>query len=165
MVKMISHVVAFETPVPKVYSALPPPPEDLDTVLAIMFMGPSPPTETDYKWLRPLLVRRQCVERALEFLILNHADYKDIEIDWTNFNNYSEDIPPVSIIYKELESNIITEAKPMHDMHSEEGMSTGDCPFIVHGLTGKQYDSRLPNTLKAIALKHWNSSGKVLGVG
>ena len=38
--KMASHVIAFESPVPKLYQSLPPPVEDLDEVLAILFTGP-----------------------------------------------------------------------------------------------------------------------------
>ena len=50
-------------------------------------------------------------------------------------------------------------------MHSEDRTDSGECPFIVHALTGEQHDSKLPNELKAIAMKHWNQGSKVLGVG
>ena len=46
--KMISHVMAFESPVQKIYHALPPPREDLDDVLAILFTGPIKPRKEDY---------------------------------------------------------------------------------------------------------------------
>ncbi|PBK83799.1 hypothetical protein ARMGADRAFT_1037623 [Armillaria gallica] len=56
--KMIAHAVAFESPTPKVYDFLPPPVEELDDVLAIMFTRPrepvkypedSPPVSIQYK--------------------------------------------------------------------------------------------------------------------
>jgi hypothetical protein len=56
MRKMTSHVVAFESPIPKVYHALPPPIEDLDEVLAILFTGPCKPCDKDFA-RTPLLVR------------------------------------------------------------------------------------------------------------
>ena len=48
MRKMKANVVAFESPIPKIYSVLPPPREDLDEVLAILFTGPSKPTSEDF---------------------------------------------------------------------------------------------------------------------
>ena len=61
--------------------------------------------------------------------------------------------------------NKVVEAKSVFDMHNEEGTDSGKCAFIVHGLTGEQHDAKLPNELKAIAMKHWNQGGKVLGIG
>ena len=58
--KMKSNVIAFESPIPKVYDKLPPPRSDMDDVLAIMFTGPCKPTEDDFK-RTPLLVRRNHV--------------------------------------------------------------------------------------------------------
>ena len=48
MRKMKANVVAFESPIPKIYSVLPPPRGDLDEVLAILFTGPSKPTSEDF---------------------------------------------------------------------------------------------------------------------
>ncbi|KAF8877204.1 hypothetical protein BD779DRAFT_1448730 [Infundibulicybe gibba] len=87
MRKMVSHVVAFESPIPKVYKALPPPLEDLDDVLAVLFTGPSRPTQEDFS-RTPLLVRRNYVARALTWLKLNHPDYADLEISLDNLNRY-----------------------------------------------------------------------------
>ena len=39
--KMTSHVVAFQAPIPRLYRALPPPVEEMDEVLAILFTGPT----------------------------------------------------------------------------------------------------------------------------
>lgn len=44
MQKMKANVIAFESPVAKVYHELPPPREDLDDILAILFTGPCKPT-------------------------------------------------------------------------------------------------------------------------
>jgi len=72
-----------------------------------------------------------------------------------NLKQYPEDEPPVNVIDKESDTNKIVEAKSVFDMHSQEGIDSGDCPFIVHTLTGEQYNAKLPNMLKAIVL--WNS--------
>ena len=105
MAKMISHVIAFESPLPKIYAALPPPLEDISDVLAIMFTGLSSPCREDYKGrLAPLLVRRSRVVCALNWLILNHPDYEEVMVDYNNLSQYPEDEPPVSVIHKQADS-------------------------------------------------------------
>ena len=63
--KMASHVIASESPVPKIYHHLPPPVEELDEVLAILFTGPCKPTEKEFQHT-PLLVRRKEITHVLE---------------------------------------------------------------------------------------------------
>ena len=48
MRKMKANVVAFESPTPKIYTVLPPPRDDIDDVLAILFTSPSKPTQEDF---------------------------------------------------------------------------------------------------------------------
>ena len=98
MRKMKANVVAFQSPTPKIYSILPPPRDDINDVLAILFTGPSKPTLEDFAWT-PFLVRQNAVINALNWLKLNHADYADIEVSETNMKQYREDMPPVSIKY------------------------------------------------------------------
>ncbi len=46
--KITANVVAFQSPVPKVYRVLPPPCEDLDEVIAILYTGPCKPKPDNY---------------------------------------------------------------------------------------------------------------------
>ena len=55
MHKMIANAVAFEHPMQKIYTVLPPPIEEMDEVLAFIFTGPCQPTEDDFHRI-PLLV-------------------------------------------------------------------------------------------------------------
>ena len=162
--KMTAHVIAFESPLPKVYRILPPPVEDMDDVLAILFTGPSKPTEQDLTRL-PLLVRRNHVRKALEWLKLNHVDYKDLEISYENLEKYPEDTPPVSVEYRCEESNKVPEGTSTFDNEVDDGVATGDCPFIVHGLTGVQLETKTVDAQKALALRHWSNRGKALAIG
>ena len=164
MRKMKANIIAFESPVPKIYSILPPPRDDLDDVLAILFTGPKKPTPEDFA-RTPFLVRRNAVIRALEWLKLNHADYADIEISHKNMKTYEENAPPVSVEYRESTSNKVPEGTSVFDQEEEDGTEEGDCAFTVHGLNGEACDSMTPNALKAIALRHLNSGGKILAVG
>jgi hypothetical protein len=77
MRKMKANAIAFLAPIPKIYNMLPPPREDIQEVLAIMFTGPCKPTADDFK-RTPFLVRQNHVKRALVWLLLNHADYADV---------------------------------------------------------------------------------------
>ena len=164
MRKMKANVVAFESPVPKIYSVLPPPRKDLDEVLAILFTGPSKPTSEDFS-RTPFLVRRNAVIAALEWLKLNHADYAKIEISREHMDQYDEEMPPVSIEYKESVTNKVPEGTSVFDQEEEEGTEEGDCAFTVHGLTGETLNSMSPNAMKILALRHLNNNGKMLAVG
>ena len=164
MRKMKANVVAFESPVPKIYGVLPPPREDIEEVLAILFTGPSKPTPEDFA-RTPFLVRRNAVINALEWLKLNHADYADMEISNENMAQYEETMPPVSIEYRPAETNKVPEGTSVFDCEEEDGTTEGDCAFTVHGLTGETLQTMAPDALKALALRHLNSNGKMLAVG
>jgi len=106
---MIANAITFEHPMQKIYTLLPPPIEEVDEILAFIFTGPCQPTEEDFK-RTPLLVRRNKVGKALEWLKLNHKDYSDLEISYKNLESYPEDMPPVIIDYRHSMTNRIPEA-------------------------------------------------------
>ncbi|KAF8232128.1 hypothetical protein L208DRAFT_1032704, partial [Tricholoma matsutake] len=113
----------------------------LDEVLAVLFTGPCRPTEKDFK-RTPLLVRRNHVARALEWLKLNHADYPDLDISYDELNRYPEDTPPVGVQYQHSLTNKVEEGTSVFDDAVDDGIEAGDCPFVVHGLTGEQLDTK-----------------------
>ena len=164
MHKMIANAVMFEHPMQKIYSVLPPPIKEMDEVLAFIFTGPCQPTEDDFHRI-PLLVCRNKVAKALEWLKLNHRDYADLEISYKNLESYPEDSPPVVINYRHSATNKIPEATSVHDMELEHGTEEGGCPFTVHTLTSEEYDTTSSETLKAMAAKHLDDGGKVLAIG
>ncbi|TFK59663.1 hypothetical protein BDN72DRAFT_780417 [Pluteus cervinus] len=161
---MVSHVIAFEAPTAKVYHQLPPPLKDMDDVVAILFTGPVQPSKEDFA-KTPFLIRRAKVIAALKWLKLNHRDYTDITISKENMNQYPENSPPVSVQYKYAESNVIAETQDLTNMETEVGVTSGDCPCVVHGLSGQAMVTKTAETLKSIALKHMNAGGKMLAVG
>ena len=164
MRKMKANIIAFESPIPKIYNILPPPRDDMDDVLAILFTGPCKPTSEDLK-RTPFLVRRNHVAKALEWLKLNHCDYADIEISSKNLDQYDENSSPVSIEYRESNANKAVEGTSVFDKEIEDGTEEGECSFSVHGLTGEAIDTMTTNAIKAIALRHLNNGGKMLAVG
>ena len=164
MRKMKANAIAFQTPIPKVYDVLPPPKEDIEDILAIMFTGPCKPTVADFQ-RTPFLVRRNHVKLALNWLILNHADYADVKLSDSNLQSYPEDMPPVSVEFKQMESNKTPEGMSVFDIDDEDGTEEGMCSFTVHGLTGEQLNVMSINQIKAKALHHLNTQGKFLAIG
>ena len=50
------------------------------------------------------------------------------------------------------------ESVSLHNTEDEEGTEEGECPFIVHGLTSNDLETKTTKQLKALALCHFNSS-------
>jgi hypothetical protein len=169
MRKMSANAITFAHPMPKIYNVLPPPKEELDEVLAFIFTGPCAPTQDDFKRC-PMLVRRNKVAIALEWLKLNHIDYHDLEISYDNLNTYPEYGIPVEVNYRHSTTNKVAEAVSVHNDDEEDGTFEGECSFVVHGLTGEQLAEKgeHPDVMRMIAMAHLNNKqnpGKVLAIG
>jgi hypothetical protein len=74
MHKMIANAIVFENPTPKICNIMPPPLDKLDEILTFIYTGSYRPTKSDLEWTL-LLVRRNKVANALNWLKLNHVDY------------------------------------------------------------------------------------------
>ncbi|TFK55360.1 hypothetical protein OE88DRAFT_1608444, partial [Heliocybe sulcata] len=122
------------------------------------------PTEEDFK-RTPLLVSHNRVSGALEWLKLNHQDYHDIDISYENIRSYPETSPPVTVSYHKETDNKEELSKSLHDTGEEEGSTSRPCPLVVHGVTGSQLHTQTMKSLKATALKHLLSGGKIMAVG
>jgi hypothetical protein len=59
--KMHANAITFHNPVAKIYDTLPPPIEDLDEVLAVMFTGPCQPTRKDVQRTVHLYLYEDCM--------------------------------------------------------------------------------------------------------
>jgi hypothetical protein len=165
--KMVANVIMFANPTVSVYRMLPPSRDEMKEVLAFIFTGSAQPTDEDFK-RTPFLVRREKVSKALDWLKLNHSDYKDLEISRENLDSYPLSGVPIVVDYKRTsqdDSNKIPSAMSSHDMEEEEGTEEGICPFTVHGITGEEFTKLSMTALKARALKHLEDQGKMLGIG
>lgn len=166
MHKMRANAILFANPMPKIYHVLPPPKEEISEVLAFIFTGPCQPTKDDFRRI-PLLVRRNKVAKALEWLKLNHIDYEDLTISYKNLDEYPEDMPPIAVDFHETDgsTNKNPEATAVNDNDVEDGVEAGDCPFTVHGLNGEELSSMSLKALTAVALQHLTNNGKTLAIG
>ena len=166
-VKLKGNVILFTKPVQKVYAVLPPPKEELQEVLAVVFFGPTQPTVDDYKRI-PLLVRHKVVINALSWLKLNHSGYKDLSISLENLSQYREDEPPVVVEWRWSSNGTVQPgglSKHSQDAKEEEGVTEGKCPFVVHGLTSDRLLGKTAEQLKSMALNHMENDGFALGIG
>ncbi|KIM40842.1 hypothetical protein M413DRAFT_44362, partial [Hebeloma cylindrosporum] len=139
----------------------------MSEVLAFVFLGSARPTEEDLQ-RTPMLVRRNRVAAALEWLKLNHADYADLTISKKNLETYAVTGMPVAIDYRETnedQGNKIPSAMSKFDAENEEGTAEGPCPFTVHGLTGEEYSTLTIAGLKIRALQHLDKNGSSVGFG
>jgi len=146
MHKLSANAVFFSTPMPKIYKVLPPSLSELDEVLAFVYLGPTQPTEKEFK-RTPLLVHRNKVALALEWLKLNHIDYTDLNISYDNLNAYPEHEPPVQVDYHYKELTEQAENSAVTEIDTDNAVSDGECPFVVHGLAGIQIESQSAKAL------------------
>ena len=166
-VKLKGNVILFTKPMHKVYTALPPPKDELQEVLAIVFFGPTQPTVDDYKRI-PLLVRHKKVIDALSWLKLNHSGYQDLSISLENLSQYKEGEPPVVVEWRwSVNGTVQPEGLSKHSQDSgeEEGVIEGKCPFIIHGLTSDRLAGKTTEQLKSLAFNHMENNGSALGIG
>ncbi|KAJ3968629.1 hypothetical protein EV361DRAFT_805281 [Lentinula raphanica] len=161
--KLVSNVVAFENPTPQIYSILPPPRKDLDNVLAIMFSGTVKPTAEDYKNAL-LLVRQNVVANAINYLIVNHADFADVTFSPENLAEYPEDVPPVAVEFFLKGSNRNAEGVSVHDNLEDDGIEGDECVFTVHGIVGDALKNMTTQQLIGTAAQHLDKEGKFLRI-
>ncbi|PBK94262.1 hypothetical protein ARMGADRAFT_927609 [Armillaria gallica] len=122
---MISHVIAFKSLVSKVYSILPPPCDELDEVLAVMFTGPTLPTEEEMEHT-PLLVRHRNLSEA-------------------NMSTYLDGKAPITVVYKDRSGNKVPEGTSVFNNDEVDGTTEGPCPVVVHGLIGEYLKTKSIN--------------------
>ena len=66
--------------------------------------------------------------------------------------------------YFKSETNKNSESTAVNDREIEDGTESGSCPFVVSGITGEEFSTKKLKAIKAIALKHLTSNGKILAI-
>ncbi|KAI0355693.1 hypothetical protein OH77DRAFT_1402759, partial [Trametes cingulata] len=161
---LAANVIVFGQPVDRVYDILPPPRSDMEECLAILFVGSARPSDQDVQ-RTPFLVRHHRVMEALQWLKLNHRLYYEIEISSTNLASYPEDAPPVGVIYRPSESGVQAESLPVYETTSDRFTSSGDVPFIVHGLNAPDLARMTYDAKVALAIRHFDGGNPALAYG
>jgi hypothetical protein len=148
----------------KIHDILPPPRKELEEVLAVLFVGHTAPGPEELKRL-PLLVRRNEVRRALNWLILNNTDYVDVTLSEENLAQYNDNEFPVTVEWMTCPDNS-QEPGAATETGIDEGTSSGECSFSVQGVTGHEMTQFTTRQFKIAAMKHLaDPKGKMLLVG
>jgi hypothetical protein len=165
---MSANAIMFSQPVLSILNKLPPTKDEMSEILAFVFMGSAAPTQEDFD-RTPMLVRKNKVAAALEWLKLNHEGYADLEISMDNLDTYADKDIPVVVDFRRTDpkdsNSIPAGALAVHEDDKEYGTKEGPCTFAVHGLTGTEYETATMKTIKAVALQHLTQKGKMLGIG
>ncbi|PBK65095.1 hypothetical protein ARMSODRAFT_892228, partial [Armillaria solidipes] len=137
---------------------------ELDEVLAVLFTGPTLPTEEEMK-RTPLLVRHRYAMDTLCWLGLNHCDYGDVELSEANMATYIDGKASVAVMYKDCEGNKVPEGMSVFDNEEADGTTEGPCPVVIHGLIGEVLESKSLREQKTMATCHFKANRGVLTVG
>ncbi|KAE9401654.1 hypothetical protein BT96DRAFT_956435 [Gymnopus androsaceus JB14] len=161
--KLIANAVIFANPTAELYQFLPPPIEELDDIIAVIFTGPCEPQPSDLRH-SPFFVRNQKIYEALEWLKLNHSDYTDLDMNVAKatLKRYPVEGVPVTMEYEISESNKIPKAVGLDDKDEEDGTEEGCCPFRVHGLTETKVKNMSHKEMKVEAMQYLKEGGKML---
>ena len=162
--KMMSNIVAYENPTPKIYSILPPPLADNDALFSVVFFGPEYPSDAT-QMRSPLLVREHMVCAAIEWLINNSSDYFNVKFSETNMRQYPSMGNPFAFTYAFSKVNRGPENTSVNETMEEDGTSVGDCPYVIHGLLGSDVVDKNWTQMTTMAMRHLKPDQKVLAVG
>ena len=155
----------FNNPSAEILEHLPPPIEELNDIIAVIFTGPCEPHPKDLEQ-SPFFVRNKKTYYALQWLKRNHKDYYDLDLNITksNLSHYPDAGIPISMEYQFSESNKIPEATGLNEQEANDGTEFGHCPFRVHGLTEERFQSMTHKQMKMEAMEYSKSGGKLLGI-
>jgi len=111
-------------------------------------------------WLDVWMCLKHCIG-----LKLNHTRLLWLKFQKRTWQSYPEDGPPVVVDYYPSSSNKNPESTSVMIWMRKMVHQKVPCPFIVHGLTGEEFSTKTMKTIKAIALQHLTSEGKILAIG
>lgn len=161
---LATNVIIFGQPVDRMYSALPPPRQDIEQCLAILFVGAAKPTDEDVR-RTPFLVRHSNVLRALNWLQLNNPHYSDITISLENLATYPEDSPPVCVIHRPHSSTAGPENLAVYESGNERSVTDGESSFVVHTLHAHDLARMTYDAKVAAAIRHFEDGHAALAYG
>lgn len=160
------HAMIFPQRPEKLTAVLPPTVDEVMTYICVVFVGSSRPSE---QWIRdkakPLLVRREKVRNALQWLKMNNPLYKDVTISTERIEALPKDsVLPFPIEYQELSTRIETTTSgydPTLRAHAPSFTeSVGDNSIFSSIVVADVDGESSASALSAAALRHLTTVGK-----
>ena len=162
--KIRGNVIAFNNPTVEIDRKFPIPLDEAREIFTVIFGGPSHPSQEDLG-RTPLLVRAGAIKDALEWLITNSYDYDDVTISSDNLSMCPESGMPFVVAFNHQFSNKSVENSCVNETDDEEGITSGQCPFILHGLVGDAAVNQPYWSMTAIAVCNLKRHNKIFVVG
>ncbi|KAF7979063.1 hypothetical protein HWV62_43549 [Athelia sp. TMB] len=163
MHKMHANVISFANPTVHVYDTLPPPRSEIEDVISFIFVGPCKPTKRDLE-RTPMIVRRDKVSKALEWLKLNNQYYAELTISYENLAEYADYGSPVTVAYRETNDTEDTVGQAANHNEGEDGTNEGRCSLVIQGLEGSDFGNKSWEEMTAIAVEHLTMGGGSMAV-
>ncbi|KAF7983177.1 hypothetical protein HWV62_23418 [Athelia sp. TMB] len=165
---MRGHVIIFPQRPSKIAQLLPPSMDDIITPICVMFTGSEPPTK---EWIEekatPLIVRREKVRAALQWLKLHNPLYKDVVLNHGLLDGLAErQVLPVQVDHmmpSESTSVLTSGYTPsvgVDSVFSAQDIRGMDQEEIFNSVVVMDVDANAPsNELKAAAMRHIKKDG------
>ncbi|KAG0696053.1 hypothetical protein DFH29DRAFT_760234, partial [Suillus ampliporus] len=158
---MKGHIIIYPQNPSAIAQVLPPSLDEVVTPICVLFVGSSPPTQ---EWLQtkasPLIIRRERVRRALEWLSRHNRLYKDVIIDHGALDELEcEQLLPVHIQHVPVDKgeDMLTSR---YDTNVSEPQTSTESAMPFQNVVVSDVDVHAPsNELRAAALHHMKQHG------
>ncbi|KAF8999407.1 hypothetical protein BDQ17DRAFT_1500299 [Cyathus striatus] len=166
------HVIVYPQNPSKLESILPPAMEDVITPICVLFVGSSPPSR---EWLcakaKPLLVRRERVRKALDWLKSHNPLYSEVVIDYERIASLDKEfLPPFHVehIHENESADVLVARYDNVDIPTStpadlerDGLLASDPEEVFQSVVITDVDVNAPaHELRAAALRHFKQKGK-----
>ncbi|KAJ7165491.1 hypothetical protein C8R43DRAFT_823581, partial [Mycena crocata] len=162
------HIIVYPQRPSSIAKTLPPSLTDIITPICVIFVGSQPPTA---EWLktkaRPLIVRKERVLRALDWLKVHNRLYRNVFIDREVLKDLpDETIPPFHIQHIVPNAGIDTttsdyvpgSASPPSEFPNSSDNTSTEIPF--QSVVVDDVDGNAPsNELRSAAMRHLQKAG------
>ncbi|KAJ7120682.1 hypothetical protein C8R43DRAFT_866361, partial [Mycena crocata] len=163
------HIIVYPQRPSVIAKTLPPSLEDITTPICVIFVGSHPPTS---EWLKtkalPLIVRKERVMRALDWLKIHNRLYRDVFIDRDVLKELPDEaIPPFHVQHIVPNSGIDATTSDYVPGSSEPStaaglpdVSTVQPEISFQSVVVTDVDGNAPsNDLRSAALRHMQKAG------
>ncbi|KAJ7177004.1 hypothetical protein C8R46DRAFT_832639, partial [Mycena filopes] len=159
---VIGHIIVYPQRPSSIAQSLPPSLEDIITPVCVIFVGSKPPTAD---WLRkkatPLIVRKERVLKALQWLKIHNHLYSEVPIDAEVIDSLPEEsILPFHIQHILPSAGIDATTSDYVPGSSQPQGPAAELPNISSSVVVTDVEGNAPsNDLRAAALRHMKKPG------
>ncbi|KAG2130943.1 uncharacterized protein EDB93DRAFT_1057100, partial [Suillus bovinus] len=162
------HIIIYPQNPSELVHVLPPALDEVSMLVCVLFVGSKPPSA---EWLRtkvrPLIIRREWVRRALQWLVEHNPLYAKVIVDHNCLNSLEEEQTlPVHIqhVLSEQSDDVLTSKYDAPSLESERMVNPSnatDNTVLFANVVVTDVDAHAPaNKLRVAALRHVKQHGE-----